>query len=466
MRFIPILIVFFGLSCSEKKSENKVDTDVPGTEIPDQPTFSEHIAPIVFANCVPCHRTGEAGPFELTSYRDVAKRTETIEYVVRNNIMPPWPADPNYRHYVGERYLQEAEKNTLLKWIEQGAPEGDPALTPELPQFPVGSMLGEPDTTIWMRDTVRIMGNNTDHFMFIKIPIELPKDTFIRVMEYVPGNRALAHHMNGHLVNYDPSRKTNLDGGKYAVFPDSLGEQDAYLEMDIPYPDGSNPKINLLVCSYLPGFSPVVFPEGIGGYRISKKALFLMQDMHFGPSPIDTFDLSRINIFYAKKKPKRLVRETQMGTLGISPVEPPLVIPPDTVMKFYTRYQVPQDISLLAVNPHMHLLGKSFKAYAVTLQKDTIPLVWIPKWDFRWQFYYTFEQMVKIPQGAWIVAEGVYDNTEDNPLNPYFPPQTVIEPDHSMKTTDEMFQLIFSYLPYEEGDENISLDQVNLNDEI
>ena len=380
--------------------------------------------------------------------------------------MPPWPADTEYQHYVGERYLQDHERETIVKWIEQGAPLGDSTRIPELPEFPTGSMLGKPDTTIWMKDTVRISGNNTDHFMFIKIPIELPQDTFIRVMEYVPGNRALAHHMNGHLVNYDPVRKERLDRGEFSVFPDSLGEQDAYIKMDIPYPDGSYPKINLLVCSYLPGFSPVVFPEGIGGYQISRKALFLMQDMHFGPSPIDTFDLSRINIFYAKKKPERLVRETQMGTLGISPVEPPLVVLPDSIMTFYTRYQVPQDISLLAVNPHMHLLGKSFKAYAVTLKKDTLPLVWIPKWDFRWQFYYTFKTMIKIPQGSWIIAEGVYDNTSDNPLNPYFPPRTIIEPDNSMKTTDEMFQLIFSYLPYKEGDENISLEGINLENEI
>ena len=148
-----------------------------------------------------------------------------------------------------------------------------------------------------------------------------------------------------------------------------------------------------------------------------------------------------------------------MGTWGISPVVPSLVIPPDTIMEFHTRYQVGQDISLLAVNPHMHLLGKSFKAYAVTLKKDTIPLVWIKNWDFRWQFYYTFRNMIKIPMGSAIIAEGVFDNTAENPLNPNFPPKTVIEPDHSMKTTDEMFQLIFSYLPYKEGDESIDLSK-------
>ncbi len=448
------------LSCDQNQEEsNIVEQKIPLSE---NPTFTEHVAPIVYQNCVPCHRKGEAGPFTLISYKDLKKRTETIEYVVSERIMPPWPADPDYQHYLGERYLEQNEIKTILKWIENGAPEGPKESLPEVPVFPVGSMLGEPDTTIYMKDTVWIQGNNTDHFLFVKIPMELPRDTFVRVMEYVPGNRALAHHMNGHLVNYLPGRKSSLEEGRYWVFPDSLGEQEAYVEMGIPNDDGSYPKINLLVCSFLPGFSPVVFPEGIGGYRIRKKSIFLMQDMHYGPSPVDTFDLSRINIFYAKKKPERIVRETQMGTLGISPVVPSLVIPPDTIMEFHTRYQVGQDISLLAVNPHMHLLGKSFKAYAVTLKKDTIPLVWIKNWDFRWQFYYTFRNMIKIPMGSSIIAEGVFDNTSENPLNPNFPPKTVIEPDHSMKTTDEMFQLIFSYLPYKEGDESIDLTKSEL----
>lgn len=183
-----------------------------------------------------------------------------------------------------------------------------------------------------------------------------------------------------------------------------------------------------------------------------------MQDMHYGPTAIDQWDKSKINIFFSKEKPKRVPHETQMGTLGISPVEPELIIPPDTIMTFYTKYQVPQDISLLMVNPHMHLLGRKFKAYAVTLKKDTIPLVKIDNWDFRWQFYYKFPKMVKIPAGATLIAEGLFDNTADNPFNPFFPPREIREPDNSMKTTDEMFQFIFTYLPYREGDENISLE--------
>jgi hypothetical protein len=455
--FISALVVF---SCS---AEKKVHDETPQNEVViENPTFSEHIATFFYENCTPCHRPGEAGPFSLISYTDISKRSETIRFVVETRYMPPWPADPEYRHFVGERYLRDAQIQTLLNWIDNGMPIGDSMAIPEPPVFPEGSQLGEPDMVIEMKDSFLIRGINVDHFAFIKIPFELPQDTFIRVMEFVPGNRQLAHHMNGHLVNYLPHKKSDIYEGEYMVFPDSLGTANAYKVMGITNDDGSMPEIKTLVCNYLPGVSPVVYPEEIGGFRVRKKATFFMQDMHYGPTAIDQWDKSKVNIFFAKEKPKRIPHETQMGTLGISKIEPPLIIPPDTVMTFVTRYQVPQAISLLMVNPHMHLLGRKFKAYAVTLKKDTIPLVKIDNWDFRWQYYYKFPKMVKIPAGATLVAEGLFDNTEDNPYNPFFPPREIREPDNSMKTTDEMFQFIFTYLPYQEGDENISLENTEL----
>ena len=67
--------------------------------------------------------------------------------------------------------------------------------------------------------------------------------------------------------------------------------------------------------------------------------------------------------------------------------------------------------------------------------------------------------MVKIPKGSTMAAIGVYDNTVKNPNNPFSPPREVIGTNGSMRVTDEMFQLIMTYLPYQAGDENISLQR-------
>ena len=97
-------------------------------------------------------------------------------------------------------------------------------------------------------------------------------------------------------------------------------------------------------------------------------------------------------------------------------------------------------------------------AFAIQSNGDSIPLIKINQWDFRWQYFYTFKKMQKIPAGSTIFVYGTYDNTKNNPLNPFNPPRVVAEREGSMRTTDEMFQFIITYLPYQNGDENVSLE--------
>ena len=106
--------------------------------------------------------------------------------------------------------------------------------------------------------------------------------------------------------------------------------------------------------------------------------------------------------------------------------------------------------------PHMHYLGKSFKAYGIAPSGDTIRLTSVPEWDFRWQEIYKFKKLVKIPKGTALHIEGTYDNTAANPFNPNKPPRPVLSKG-DMQTTDEMLTLLMIFLPYKEGDESISL---------
>ena len=88
-------------------------------------TFAETIAPIVYANCVTCHRPGEAAPFSLISYEDVAKRGALIAKVTESRYMPPWHAEPGFGEFVGERRLTDAQIATIAAWVKQGMPRGE-----------------------------------------------------------------------------------------------------------------------------------------------------------------------------------------------------------------------------------------------------------------------------------------------------------------------------------------------------
>lgn len=444
-----IFYCFFSVSCTTHVSEQKKVV-----------TFSEDIAPIVFKNCASCHRPGEAGPFPLLTYDDVVSRSKLIKFVTQTRFMPPWPADASYTHFVNENVLTEEEIKMIAAWVDQGSILGDPSHLPKLPVFPSGSQLGKPDLVVKLRDAYPIKGNGKDQFLLMRVPFEIPKDTFVQVIEIIPDNRKLVHHVNAQLLSYDVTKKKDVFKGNIVVdleaFPDKLK---AYKALGLANDDGVTfPLLTQSVANYLPGVIPPVYPEGIGGFKITRKGALFLKDIHYGPSRVDTTDQTTFNIFYTDKKPKRPLQEFQMGTYGVSPTVPKLAIPADSVMTFHSDYTLPFDISVLTVNPHMHLLGKSFLAYAITLQNDTIPMIRISKWDFRWQYFYTYKTMLKIPRGATIHIEGVYDNTRNNPNNPFSPPRLVAEREGSMRTSDEMFQFIITYLPYREGDEYIRMD--------
>lgn len=452
-RIINVLIIaFFLQGCTwwENRNNPYIDQEI---------VFSEQIAPIIHNNCTPCHRPGEAGPFKLITYRDVAKRAKMVKHVTETRYMPPWPADRNYTHFLDEWGLSEDEILMIKAWVAQGAPEGDENKVLYPPVYAEGSMLGKPDMTVKMPIPYNIEGNNTDQFIIVKIPYELERDTFVSAIEFSPDNRRLLHHVNGHVVQYDEGQKDDLHEGKYIVKYDrSLPQHLLYMELDILNDDGSYPYLTSSIVNYLPGSVNTQYPEGIGGIELKKKGYFLFKDIHYGPTPIDDKDQSSVNIFFASKPPERPVQEILLGTLGATKVEPPLVIPANTIEAFKTVWEVPYDLSVLTVNPHMHLLGKSMKAFAVDPLGDTIRLIYIPEWNFRWQFFYTFPYMVKIPKGSNIYVYATFDNTEDNPENPFHPPRLIRERKGSMGTTDEMFQFIITYLPYEEGDEKKNLD--------
>lgn len=426
--------------------------------LPDSVFFWDHVAPIVFENCTPCHHSTGAGPFPLTEYIDSKKRTKTIKAVITEGVMPPWPADTNYRRFKDEKTISGLEKETILKWIDQGAPEGKIPNTKPVPRIFVAEELGEPDLVLEFPDTVFLKGVNRDQFYLAKIPFELEHDTVIRAISFIPGNRKLVHHVNGHLINYPEGKKENVFAGDWIKDAETTTSIAAYRQMQIPNDDGSYPPLLVSAFNYLPGVEPPVYPEGMGSVILNKKGAFILNTLHYGPTAIDTFDISKIELYFAERRPKRSFKELQMGTLGVTPVVPEFVIEAGEIARFSTRYKVPADMSVFTINPHMHLLGREFTAYAISAnKKDTIPMIHIPKWDFRWQYFYTFEHILKIPKGYEIVVEAMFDNTENNPHNPFSPPRTMLESGRHMKTTDEMFQFFITYVDYQEGDENIKL---------
>ena len=126
--------------------------------------------------------------------------------------MPPWPADRSYSHFANERGLSDEQIALISKWHMQGALRGETSKLPSVPAYDYRSHLGKPDVTLSLIP-VPIEGDNRDKFFILKLPFELPKDTFVRTLEFISGRNQVVHHANGHLLNFDYQNKQDVFSG-------------------------------------------------------------------------------------------------------------------------------------------------------------------------------------------------------------------------------------------------------------
>jgi mono/diheme cytochrome c family protein len=401
-----------------------------------QPVWSPDIANIVYTHCSSCHHAGGIAPFALTSYSEVTEHAWAMAEQVAQRHMPPWPADPAYRHFKDENVLTQAEIDALAAWVVQGQPFGNPDLEPVAPEFPeTGSMLDTIDHVVAIEPYT--LQYNTDEYRWFAIPTDFPDTVYVNAIEVFPGLDSIVHHAD---ISFD------VTGGSA-----DLDDQD-------PLP-GFNSNTGSPVYSYYmnawqPGGNIARYPSG-WGIAVPPGADFVLE-IHYGPGGIGLTDSTRMNLRFVTNTAD--VRPVHVGwTLyDTAPclVDGPLVIPANTMRTFHQEREMTQTRSYISICPHMHHLGKSYKVWFED-DGEVTGLIDIPHWTFHWQKYYTFQQVQVIPAGATIKSEGVYDNTPFNEDNPSDPPVTV---QRGATTMDEMFLTYFIWTDYRQGDEDIVLD--------
>ena len=110
-------------------------------------TFHKDVLPVLQRNCQSCHRPGQIGPFSMLTYKDTRPWAKAIKLAVVSKAMPPWFADPRYGHFNNDRSLKQDETDTIVGWVDSGAPEGDPKDAPPPVEWPEGGWQIKPDVT-------------------------------------------------------------------------------------------------------------------------------------------------------------------------------------------------------------------------------------------------------------------------------------------------------------------------------
>ena len=357
------------------------------------PTFSKDVAPIMEAHCQSCHRPGETAPFSLLSYKEARPWAASIKEAVQLRKMPPWYADPHYGHFRNDRTLEQKDVDTIVAWVNAGAPEGNPKDLPKPVAFVDGWNIGKPDMAITMPAKFDVPASGTIEYQYILVPLNLTEDKWVQMAEVRPGNRALVHHVIAFIR--PPGSKWMADA-----------------QPGVPYvpKKGGEEGENEFLVGYAPGLPPGILPAGRG--KLLKAGSDIILQMHYTANGKPGTDQTTVGFVWAKEPVKERVYTIAATTNKFA-------IPPgDPNYEVDSAFEFGGEAHVFSLIPHMHLRGKDFLFKAVYPTGESQVLLSVPHYDFNWQLEYEPQQDIIMPKGSRIECVAHYDNSPNNPNNP------------------------------------------------
>jgi hypothetical protein len=406
--WIPILTLF-ALAASPSPARDKIAHASAPQE--PAPTFTRDIAPIVFKSCAGCHRPGNIGPFALLTYADVKRRVQQIADVTRTGYMPPWHAD-SHGEFANERKLTQGEIDAFRSWSDGGAVEGDPKELPALPAFPEGWQLGEPDLLLQPARPHTVAAEGPDEYHYYVLHTSFSSDRWISGIEFRPGNTRVTHHIIGFVDTAGTARRRDAEAGGNGY--DEAGDGFGFIPTS-------------MLGGWAPGNMPEQLPDGVG--LLLPKGADIVLQVHYHKDGKPEVDRPGLGLHFAQEPIDKRLR--------VIPLFAPIDIPAGAADYATRAFPIPafNDMTVIEVMPHMHLLGKEMTIRARLPDGTVEQLIRVPRWDFNWQTTYRYRNFVKLPAGTLLGMNARYDNSAPNPRNPNSPPRDVR---FGEATTDEM----------------------------
>ncbi|MFT4640774.1 MAG: hypothetical protein ACI8T1_004107 [Verrucomicrobiales bacterium] len=374
-------------------------TEAPGCKITlaapkEGLSFSEHIAPILKSRCVSCHTKGGIGPFAMSNYKKVKGWSEMMEEVLITRQMPPWHADPHIGKFAKDQGITPDEKQTLLAWLRQGAErgDGDDPLVGYAPEK-VEWHLGTPDHIMEL-PAQEVPAEGVVDYRYVKLETPFDEDTWLRGMEVNPGNERVLHHVV--VTGYPKEQQGKRKDEKWFT-------------------------------GYAPGTAAWPAPEGTG-IKLPKGYILKFQ-LHYTTNGKPETDATKMGLYLAKGKVKK-----ELHTRAI--VHARFKIPPHA-MEHSESYErtLKHDVTLYAMNPHMHYRGKRMSFHAKLADGTARDLLSVPNYNFNWQRTYVLEEPMQLPKGTKLAIRNAWDNSSLNPHNP--------DPNITVTWGEQTFQEMF-----------------------
>jgi hypothetical protein len=429
------------------------------------PTFNRNVAPIFLGHCLTCHRpAGIASNIPFSSYREVRPWVRSIRQKLLSREMPPWPADPNSSvKFRNDARLSRRDIDTIVDWIDQGAPEGNAAdLTPP-PEFVNGWLHPEglkPDLVVSLPGEFRAPPRGEIPYVRYLAKVSVPEDKWIAASQARPGNPALVHHMAITEMMLDPGMSpAELD--PFESIARELGFRSGIPGARPAVAAPSNPAVFDMLGVFTPGATIEIYDDDSAKLLKGGKDLYLDFNIHYQATGKPESDRSMIGFWFRNKPPKHQLFRTPGATdtilangkelLADTPGEKAegthVAIPP--IPPFAQNFELvgvtgyTEPVTVYQFHPHAHLRAKDFRYTVVYPDGREKVVLSVPKYDFRWQLAYELETPLHLPAGSKLVVTAHYDNSRNNKFNPA--PEKEVYFRSQNQSWDEMFTPFIQY---------------------
>ncbi len=383
----------------------------PG-EAASTPAFSRDVAPILYKNCVECHRAQGSAPFSLVSYEDVRRRARQIAEVTSSRFMPPWKAEHGYGSFMGERRLTDREIATLKRWADTGMRKG--GMPGPLPKFTGGWKFGTPDVVVMAPAPFRVGAEGVDTTLSFVVPIPVKSDIWLKAAEFRPSNPRIVRHVSMYLDRSQMARKIA------SQFPTTGVASMGGPGMSPAYPNEE----------MMPGWLPLApVPDAAIPLHPGTDLVVVVQ-CHPDGKPEQ--ERPSVGLYLSKVAPPKYIGVVPVTTNQI------FIKPGEKDVQVRAEFRLPVSVSAVGIVPHAHYLCTHIESYAVMPDGTHTPLLRISDWDYDRRDVYRYRSPIPLPAGSMVVAEFTYDNSAENPRNPRNPPRFVM---WGAQTMDEMASL-------------------------
>jgi hypothetical protein len=380
------------------------------------PTFYRDIAPILQDHCQSCHRSGEIAPMPLVTYRQVRPWAKSIREKVKQHQMPPWFAEPGIGHFANDPSLSELQITTISRWVELGAPAGNPNDAPPPRHWTQGWNIDPPTSIVSMPRPVTIPASGDVDYTYEIVPTGFKQDRWVHMAEIRPSARTHVHHAVVYIRPPQSHWLQDAPTGTPFTASQLKNEQD---RRDAMWTDSD------VLLVYAPGSSPDHWPENMAKFIPAGSDLVFQ--MHYTTNGKPAADRTAIGLVTSTTSPAKRVITLQL-------TNDRFIIPPGVDnYRVEVHGTLPGDALLLSFFPHMHLRGKRFEYNLIEPDGLVKPLLRV-NYDFYWQLSYRLAEPLPLKAGAKLQAIAWYDNSKNNPHNP--DPESAVR--WGDQTSDEM----------------------------